>query len=183
MTAVTVITTTMITVVIFLDHLPFRKQRVFCNLQCNTEQEEKAEMLQCNNPPPPWRIIYKYILVCAYYPICGFTSYLLFQHKELEKYLIQPQGDYNPDLPIDEQTGCLPYDPKWEFPKDRLRMGEWQQCSVCDHFGGLIIPFRMLLNPLHPNGVICTRKGNPPSLSGCRKLCFVLVGTAHTLRS
>ncbi|XP_070197550.1 vascular endothelial growth factor receptor 1-like [Littorina saxatilis] len=44
-------------------------------------------------------------------------------HKELEKYLIQPQGDYNPDLPIDEQTGCLPYDPKWEFPKDRLRMG------------------------------------------------------------
>lgn len=44
-------------------------------------------------------------------------------HKDLEKYLIQPQGDYNPDLPMDEQTGCLPYDPKWEFPKDRLRMG------------------------------------------------------------
>lgn len=44
-------------------------------------------------------------------------------HKDLEKYLIQPQGDYNPELPIDEQTGCLPYDPKWEFPKDRLRMG------------------------------------------------------------
>ncbi|KAL8622266.1 hypothetical protein ACOMHN_043789 [Nucella lapillus] len=44
-------------------------------------------------------------------------------HKELEKYLIQPQGEYNPDLPIDEQTGCLPYDPKWELPKDRLRMG------------------------------------------------------------
>ncbi|KAK7496610.1 hypothetical protein BaRGS_00012262 [Batillaria attramentaria] len=44
-------------------------------------------------------------------------------HKELEKYLIQPQGEYNPELPIDEQTGCLPYDPKWEFPKDRLRMG------------------------------------------------------------
>ena len=46
-------TTTMITVVTFLDHPPFRKHRVFCNLQCNTEQEEKAEMLQCNNPPPP----------------------------------------------------------------------------------------------------------------------------------
>ncbi|KAK6976751.1 vascular endothelial growth factor receptor 1 [Biomphalaria glabrata] len=44
-------------------------------------------------------------------------------HKELEQYLIQPQGNYNPDLPIDEQTGCLPYDAKWEFPKDRLRLG------------------------------------------------------------
>ncbi|CAL1530864.1 unnamed protein product [Lymnaea stagnalis] len=44
-------------------------------------------------------------------------------HKELEQYLIQPQGDYNPDIPIDEQTGCLPYDAKWEFPKDRLRLG------------------------------------------------------------
>ena len=46
------------------------------------------------------------------------------QHKDLEKYLIQPVGDYNPDLPMDEQTGCLPYDPKWEFPKERLRLGE-----------------------------------------------------------
>ncbi|XP_012937883.1 vascular endothelial growth factor receptor 3 isoform X2 [Aplysia californica] len=44
-------------------------------------------------------------------------------HKELEHFLIQPEGDYNPDLPIDEQTGCLPYDPKWEFSKDRLRLG------------------------------------------------------------
>ncbi|XP_059141244.1 vascular endothelial growth factor receptor 2-like [Physella acuta] len=44
-------------------------------------------------------------------------------HKELENYLIQPTGYYNPDLPVDEQTGCLPYDPKWEFPKDRLRLG------------------------------------------------------------
>ncbi|XP_046352612.1 vascular endothelial growth factor receptor 1-like [Haliotis rufescens] len=44
-------------------------------------------------------------------------------HKELEQCLMQPKGDYNPDLPIDEQTACLPYDPKWEFPKDRLRLG------------------------------------------------------------
>ncbi|XP_056009649.1 vascular endothelial growth factor receptor 1-like isoform X2 [Ostrea edulis] len=44
-------------------------------------------------------------------------------HKELEHQLIQPNGDYNPDLPIDEQTGCIPYDPKWEFPKKRLRQG------------------------------------------------------------
>ncbi|CAG2188022.1 FLT1 [Mytilus edulis] len=44
-------------------------------------------------------------------------------HKELEKTLIHPSGDYNPDIPIDEQTSCLPYDPKWEFPKKRLRQG------------------------------------------------------------
>lgn len=48
-----------------------------------------------------------------------------FQHKELEQYLIQPKGDYNPDMPIDEQTSCIPYDAKWEFPKERLRLGEY----------------------------------------------------------
>ncbi|XP_052280539.1 vascular endothelial growth factor receptor 1-like isoform X1 [Dreissena polymorpha] len=44
-------------------------------------------------------------------------------HKELEQYLIQPKGDYNPDMPLDEQTSCIPYDAKWEFPKERLRLG------------------------------------------------------------
>ena len=53
---------------------------------------------------------------------CNNLAY--FQHKELEQYLIQPKGDYNPDLPIDEQTACLPYDAKWEFPKERLRLGK-----------------------------------------------------------
>ena len=48
-----------------------------------------------------------------------------FQHKELEQYLIQPKGDYNPEMPLDEQTSCIPYDPKWEFPKERLRLGEY----------------------------------------------------------
>lgn len=51
------------------------------------------------------------------------TEFILLQHKELEKSLIHPTGDYNPDLPIDEQTSCLPYDLKWEFPKKRLRQG------------------------------------------------------------
>lgn len=49
---------------------------------------------------------------------------LKFQHKELEQYLVQPKGDYNPDMPIDEQTSCIPYDAKWEFPKERLRLGK-----------------------------------------------------------
>lgn len=29
----------------------------------------------------------------------------------------------NPDLPIDEQTELLPYDKRWEFPRDRLKLG------------------------------------------------------------
>jgi len=29
----------------------------------------------------------------------------------------------NPDLPIDEQTELLPYDRRWEFPRDRLKLG------------------------------------------------------------
>ncbi|XP_064636645.1 vascular endothelial growth factor receptor 1-like isoform X2 [Lineus longissimus] len=37
--------------------------------------------------------------------------------------LYNPKGDINPDIPIDEQTDCLPYDPKWEFPKDRFTFG------------------------------------------------------------
>jgi hypothetical protein len=48
----------------------------------------------------------------------------------LEKTLIHPSGDYNPDIPIDEQTSCLPYDPKWEFPKKRLRQGKLQRNST-----------------------------------------------------
>ena len=54
----------------------------------------------------------------------NWVTSLCFQHKELEHQLIQPNGDYNPDLPIDEQTGCIPYDSKWEFPKKRLRQGK-----------------------------------------------------------
>ncbi|ESO83848.1 hypothetical protein LOTGIDRAFT_132723 [Lottia gigantea] len=43
--------------------------------------------------------------------------------KDYEQYLLPPKCDYNPEIPIDEQTASLPYDPQWEFPKDRLRMG------------------------------------------------------------
>ena len=30
----------------------------------------------------------------------------------------------NPDLPLDEQTELLPYDPRWEFPRDSLKLGK-----------------------------------------------------------
>ena len=30
---------------------------------------------------------------------------------------------YNPDIPLDEQTDVLGYDPKWEFPREKLEFG------------------------------------------------------------
>lgn len=30
----------------------------------------------------------------------------------------------NPDLPVDEQAELLPYDKKWEFPREKLRLGK-----------------------------------------------------------
>ena len=37
----------------------------------------------------------------------------------------------NPDLPIDEQTELLPYDKRWEFPRDRLKLGEFSLKASC----------------------------------------------------
>ncbi len=30
----------------------------------------------------------------------------------------------NPDLPLDEQIDLLPYDNKWEFPRENLKLGQ-----------------------------------------------------------
>ncbi|RWS16679.1 Vascular endothelial growth factor receptor 3-like protein [Dinothrombium tinctorium] len=30
---------------------------------------------------------------------------------------------FNPDMPLDEQIELLPYDPSWEFPRERLKLG------------------------------------------------------------
>ena len=30
----------------------------------------------------------------------------------------------NPDLTIDDQAELLPYDKKWEFPRERLKLGK-----------------------------------------------------------
>lgn len=32
----------------------------------------------------------------------------------------------NPDLPVDDQAELLPYDKKWEFPKESLKLGKCQ---------------------------------------------------------
>ena len=29
----------------------------------------------------------------------------------------------NPDAPLEEQVAILPYDPKWEFPRNQLVLG------------------------------------------------------------
>lgn len=31
---------------------------------------------------------------------------------------------FNPDMPLDEQVDLLPYDKRWEFPRDRLKLGK-----------------------------------------------------------
>ena len=53
---------------------------------------------------------------------------LFFQYVPIavEEYL-RPMvaAEYNPDLPIDEQTDCLAYDAKWEYPKQQLKFGMW----------------------------------------------------------
>ncbi|WAQ97904.1 VGFR1-like protein [Mya arenaria] len=90
---------------------------------------------QVKTPAPPalagWRlgaiiagiIVALALLVAVLIVCCIQRRRSLELHKELEQYLIQPKGDYNPDIPLDEQTSCIPYDAKWEFPKERLRLG------------------------------------------------------------
>lgn len=43
---------------------------------------------------------------------------------ELEAFSSGKMSQFNPDLPIDEQAELLPYDDQWEFPKERLMLGE-----------------------------------------------------------
>ena len=43
---------------------------------------------------------------------------------ELEQFRTGRMSEFNPELPIEEQAQLLPYDDEWEFPKDRLHLGE-----------------------------------------------------------
>ena len=45
-----------------------------------------------------------------------FLSANLFDQGQLELF--------NPDLPLDEQVELLPYDKRWEFPRERLKLGK-----------------------------------------------------------
>lgn len=43
----------------------------------------------------------------------------------LSTYLSPPSGHkYNPELPLAQQLEQLAYDHRWEFPKNRLKLGE-----------------------------------------------------------
>lgn len=44
-----------------------------------------------------------------------FFSHNLFETGQIEMF--------NPDMPLDEQIELLPYDPRYEFPKERLKLG------------------------------------------------------------
>lgn len=35
----------------------------------------------------------------------------------------------NPDLTVDDQAELLPYDKKWEFPRERLKLGK-RNCNM-----------------------------------------------------
>lgn len=61
---------------------------------------------------------------------CDDTYLFSFQklklELELEGFMHFDQGRldmYNPDLPLDDQAELLPYDKRWEFPKERLILG------------------------------------------------------------
>ena len=46
-----------------------------------------------------------------------------FRTNQLDMFDKGNPGSINPDLPVDEQTELLPYDRRWEFPRDQLKLG------------------------------------------------------------
>ena len=40
-----------------------------------------------------------------------------------ERLLQGDPGRMNPDAPLEDQVALIPYDPKWEFPRNRLVLG------------------------------------------------------------
>ncbi len=48
----------------------------------------------------------------------------VFQY-DPDDYLLASKSTFNPDIPVDEQTDCVAYDAKWEFPRERLNFGRF----------------------------------------------------------
>lgn len=46
----------------------------------------------------------------------AFLSANLFDTGQMDQF--------NPEIPLDEQASLLPYDKRWEFPRDRLKLGQ-----------------------------------------------------------
>lgn len=49
------------------------------------------------------------------------------QKQEFEQGAIE---NINPELGIEDQANLLPYDNKWEFPRNRLRLGKRKSLVV-----------------------------------------------------
>lgn len=43
--------------------------------------------------------------------------------KVLESLLTGNPERFNRELPLEDQSELLPYDSRWEFPRDRLKLG------------------------------------------------------------
>ena len=54
--------------------------------------------------------------------IQGRRTVKKFEHL-LEQLLWGDLDRFNPDLPMDEQAELLPYDVRWEFPRNRVQLG------------------------------------------------------------
>ena len=54
-----------------------------------------------------------------------FLQFLFFLQYQPDEYLLGSKCMFNPNLPIDEQTESIPYDPRWEFPQNNLHFGKF----------------------------------------------------------
>lgn len=50
----------------------------------------------------------------------------------------------NPDLPIDDQAELLPYDRKWEFPRDHIKLGGYTSHNFSELLENLMNSFLFL---------------------------------------
>lgn len=49
----------------------------------------------------------------------------------LDKFIQGAVDSLNPDLGVDDQAELLPYDKKWEFPREKLKLGNTLKSRVC----------------------------------------------------
>lgn len=61
---------------------------------------------------------------------CGFFDFINQQIKKWEQIALREldperdiDGEINPEIPINDQTELLSFDPRYEFPKERLKLG------------------------------------------------------------
>ncbi|XP_046453446.1 fibroblast growth factor receptor 1-like isoform X2 [Daphnia pulex] len=64
------------------------------------------------------------VVVFIFVAITIFLVYFRKKFTKLEHLLYGDSTQMNPDEPLDEQTDLLSYDKRWEFPRNRLRLGK-----------------------------------------------------------